>query len=158
MNQPEEVPLFKPFPKTHYGMSVPSRETLLKLVRFMAVGIPAFLIAIPLNVFFVENLHWQKAAAYGLVLVVQVTLNFFACVLFVFQRDLTRSLPSQFALFMSGILGARALDWALYSFLVTVIPFHYLVIQLFNVVVFSLAKFALARRALEVRTRNVAKS
>ena len=123
--------------------------TLLKLFKFLAVGIPAFLIALPLNYFLVEKLLWPKPAAYALVLVVQVTINFFACIFFVFKRDASRSLASQFAIFMSGILAARCLDWALYSLLVRITPFHYIAIQLFNVVVFSIAKFAFARRTIE---------
>jgi len=129
-------------------------QTLLKLLKFLAIGIPAFLVAIPLNYLLVEKLLWHKSAAYALVLVVQVTINFFACILFVFKRDASRSMASQFAIFMSGILAARMLDWALYSFLVRVTPIHYLLIQFFNVMVFSLAKFAFARRAIEGRNAS----
>jgi putative flippase GtrA len=124
-------------------------STLIKLLSFLAAGIPAFIIAIPLNYLLVENLLWPKPAAYSLVLVVQVTINFFACILFVFKRDPSRNLTSQFVIFMSGILAARALDWALYSFLVTVVPVHYLVIQFTNAIIFSLAKFTFARRTIE---------
>jgi putative flippase GtrA len=122
---------------------------LIKLLKFLAVGIPAFLIAVPLNLFLVEKLLWPKSAAYALVLVVQVTINFFACIFFVFKRDATRGIASQFAIFMGGILAARCLDWALYSLLVRITPLHYIAIQLFNVIVFSIAKFAFARRTIE---------
>jgi len=122
---------------------------LLKLLRFLAAGIPAFLIAIPLNFFLIERLHWPKPNAYALVLVVQVTINFFACILFVFKRDASKSLASQFAIFATGILATRVLDWGLYTFLVSVIPVHYVFIQLTNVVIFSLAKFTFARRTIE---------
>ncbi len=132
--------------------------TLIKLLRFLAVGIPAFIIAIPLNYFLVENLLWPKPAAYALVLVVQVTINFFACIFFVFKRDPSRNLTSQFVIFMAGILAARALDWALYSFLVTVVPVHYLVIQFTNVIIFSLAKFTFARRTIEGGRRKTVSS
>ena len=120
-----------------------------KLIKFLAVGLPAFLIAVPLNWFLVESLLWPKPLAYALVLVVQVTINFFACIYFVFERDKSRSLAAQFVVFMSGILAARVLDWGLYTLLVHTTPVHYLLIQLFNVVVFSLAKFAFARRTIE---------
>jgi exosortase/archaeosortase len=50
---------------------------------------------------------------------------------------------------MSGILAARILDWGLYSILVKTTPIHYLIIQFTNVILFSLAKFAFARRTLE---------
>ena len=126
--------------------------TLHKLLKFLAVGIPAFLIAIPLNWFLVENLLWPKPAAYAVVLVVQVTINFFACILFVFKRDPSKNLASQFLIFMSGILAARVLDWGLYSLLVNTTPIHYIAIQFLNVIVFSLAKFSFARRTIEGKT------
>jgi putative flippase GtrA len=120
-----------------------------KLIKFLAVGIPAFLIAIPLNVYLVDHLGWPKPAAYALVLAAQVTINFFACILFVFKRDTSKSMTSQFILFMSGILAARVLDWGLYSILVKTVPIHYIAIQFFNVVIFSVAKFSFARRTIE---------
>ena len=122
--------------------------SLLKLVRFLAVGIPAFLIAIPLNWWLVQKLDWPKPAAYALVLIVQVTINFFACIVFVFKRDLQKSIFSQFMLFMSGILAARVLDWALYSLLVLWIP-YFTAVQLFNVILFSITKFAYAQKVIE---------
>jgi len=125
--------------------------TLKKLLKFLAVGLPAFLIAIPLNLLLVESLHWPKPAAYALVLVVQVTINFFACILFVFKRDASRSMLSQFLVFMAGILAARVLDWGLYSILVKITPVHYIAFQLFNVIIFSLTKFSFARRTIEGR-------
>ncbi len=120
-----------------------------KLFRFVFFGIPAFLIAIPLNLFLVEVAEWPKSIAYALVLFVQVTINFFICIRYVFERDTTRNLLAQFTIFMSGILAARCLDWALYSLLVRVTPIHYIAIQFFNVIIFSLAKFAFARRTIE---------
>jgi putative flippase GtrA len=128
--------------------------TFTKLLRFLAIGIPAFLIAIPLNLFLVEQLAWPKPAAYALVLVVQVTINFFACIFFVFKRDRSKSLASQFTIFMTGILAARVLDWGLYSILVKTLPVHYLVIQFSNVIIFSLAKFTFARKAIEGRSQE----
>ena len=120
-----------------------------KLLRFLAAGIPAFLIAIPLNWLLVESFSWPKPAAYALVLFIQVIINFFACVLFVFERDTTRKLHHQFLIFLGGIMAARLLDWALYSLLVQTTTIHYTAIQLSNVVLFSLLKFAFARRTIE---------
>ena len=120
-----------------------------KLLRFILFGIPAFLIAIPLNYFLVDSLHWPKSASYALVLLVQVTINFFICIRFVFKRDLSKNVASQFLVFMTGILAARVIDWGLYSLLVKTTTIHYLFIQFFNVIVFSLAKFSFARRTIE---------
>jgi putative flippase GtrA len=119
-----------------------------KLFKFLAIGIPAFLIAIPLNYFLVEKLLWPKPAAYALVLLVQVTINFFACILFVFKRDESKSLRSQFVMFMSGILTARVLDWGIYT-LLTWLGMNITLAQFLNVVVFSITKFTFARKAIE---------
>lgn len=127
-----------------------------KLLKFLAIGIPAFLIAIPLNYFLVEKILWPKPVAYALVLVVQVTINFFACIFFVFKRDKSKRLRSQFAQFMWGILTARFFDWALYSLLTQWIP-YYTAVQLFNVLFFSLAKFSFARQAIEGNTTKIIK-
>ncbi len=120
-----------------------------KVLRFILFGIPAFLIAIPLNWFLVEKLLWHKTTAYAIVLMVQVTINFYVCIRFVFKRDISKSISSQFLLFMSGILAARVLDWGLYSILVKTTPIHYIAIQFFNVILFSIAKFTFARRTIE---------
>jgi putative flippase GtrA len=128
------------------------RPAFFKLLKFLAVGIPAFLISIPLNYVLVDRLTWPKPPAYALVLTVQVIINFFACIYFVFKRDVSKSLAFHFTRFMTAILTARALDWALYSLLVSVVPLHYIVIQIFNASLFSILKFALARRAIEGRS------
>lgn len=125
-----------------------------KLIKFLAVGIPAFLIALPLNWLLVDRLLWPKPTAYALVLLVQVTINFFACILFVFKRDPSKSLWMQFLIFMAGILAARVLDWALYSILVRHTPIHYLLIQLGNVFLFAILKFAFAKRTIEGRAAS----
>lgn len=112
-------------------------------------GLPAFLIAVPLNWWLVERAAWDKPLAYAVVLVVQVSINFFACTFFVFRRDRSQRMVRQFLLFMGGILLARGLDWILYRMLVETVPLHYLLLQVFNVVLFALVKFWMARRVLE---------
>lgn len=126
-----------------------SNSGFQRLLRFLLAGLPAFLIAIPLNWWLVEHVGWAKPLAYALVLVVQVTINFFACIAFVFRRDQGQRLSRQFLLFMGGILLARLLDWGLYRVLVESVPVHYLLVQVFNVALFSIAKFLMARRVLE---------
>ncbi len=123
-----------------------------KVLRFILFGIPAFLIAIPLNWFLVEKLLWHKTTAYAIVLMVQVTINFYICIRFVFKRDPSKNLAAQFLVFMAGILAARVLDWGLYSLLINTTPIHYIAIQFFNVIIFSLAKFTFARKAIEGNT------
>lgn len=127
----------------------PIPSLILKLGKFLLVGLPAFLLAIPLNWFLVEHLNWSKPLAYALVLLMQVTMNFFACVLFVFKRDRSQSLLKQFSLFMGGIMTARVLDWGIYTALVQLTAIHYLVLQFTNVFLFAILKFAFAKRTIE---------
>ena len=124
-----------------------------KLLRFLAAGIPAFLLAIPLNWILVDHLAVSKPMAYGCVLLVQVTINFFACVHFVFERDRSRGLFDQYLAFMGGILAARCLDWGIYTLVVQHTAAHYLVVQVLNALVFSVLKFTFARRAIEGQDR-----
>lgn len=122
-----------------------------KLFLFLIAGLPAFLFAIPLNYVFVEVLGLNKSLAYMIVLFVQVIINFFMCCAFVFKRDVSKSLISQFFRFVSGIFIARFFDWILYNFLVYYVEVYYLFVQLFNVLLFSLLKFKLAQQIVENR-------
>ncbi len=120
-----------------------------KVFAFLAAGLPGFVIALPLNFLFVSQLGWSKPLAYALVLAVQVTLNFFMCRWFVFVPHPEKPLSRQFVEFMAGILGFRALDWLLYSFLVQLRPDWYLGFQLLNVVLFVVLKYKFSKRVLE---------
>lgn len=112
--------------------------------KFMASGLPMFLVAIPLNVALVELARFPKAPAYALVLVVQVSLNFFICRYFVFDRQRPASLFAQFRAFFFGIMMFRVFDWGLYSLLTAVFHLPYVAVQLFNVALFSVLKFLFA--------------
>ncbi len=114
-----------------------------RLVRFLAAGLPSFLLAIPTNYLLVDRLAVAKPLAYAVVLVGQVTLNFFLCRAFVFEVR-GGSIAREFGQFVAGILGFRAADWFVYVVLVDYVGFFYLAVQLSNVVVFSVAKFAFA--------------
>ncbi len=120
-----------------------------KYIKFLAVGLPAFLLAVPLNYLLVEFAGFDKRLAYALVLCFQVSLNFVMCKLFVFENKVRRSLAAQFAGFFGGIIGFRVLDWLLYVFLVEVVGVYYLLVQIMNVLIFSVAKFLFARILFE---------
>ncbi len=124
------------------------RVLLKKLGLFLVAGLPAFAVAVPLNHFLVKQCHWSMPLAYALVLVVQVSINFFACCLFVFKRDTQRSMWKQFFIFLSGISAARLVDWAAYS-LMTWMGVPMLAAQLFNVMVLSVLKFSFAQKTIE---------
>jgi putative flippase GtrA len=122
-----------------------------KFIGFMAVGLPAFALALPLNWFLVEFCAFPKPLAYALVLIVQVTANFFMCRWLVFSAGNHKSPGRQFAEFFSGIMGFRIGDWALYTVLVFFWPGSYLAVQIFNVLVFSLLKYRFSRSVIEGR-------
>ena len=121
----------------------------MKLGSFLAAGLPSFALALPLNWLLVARLHWNKAAAYALVLIVQVTLNFFMCRWFVFRERKQTPVWTQLVQFLSGILLFRAADWALYTLLVSLFGFYFLAVQVANIVIFSVLKFKFARKVME---------
>lgn len=127
------------------------RDRGAALFRFLLAGLPSFAVAVPLNWLLVARAGLGKPPAYALVLVAQVTVNFFMCRWFVFRNRNDKPLLVQFAQFVSGILAFRVADWCVYSFAVQVLGAHYLLMQLVDVVVFSLLKFAFAERVMEGR-------
>lgn len=133
------------------------------VIKFLAVGFPAFLIAIPLNFFLVDHLAVPKSIAYAIVLIVQVHISFPLCRIFVFKPSKTKTLLRQYIEFMSAIALFRGLDWVVYSLCAKVLYFplvicgkdcYYLVYQLMNVIIFALAKYFLCKRAIEGKTNK----
>lgn len=120
-----------------------------KLTKFLAAGVPAVLLAIPLNYALVSIFHWDAALAYALVLVFQVTVNFFMCSWFVFESTGGKSRIMQFWLFFSGIIMFRVVDWVVYTVLVKYFGFNFIVIQVMNVVAFALLKFKFSKKVME---------
>jgi putative flippase GtrA len=123
------------------------RLMIVQLTKFLLVGLPAFILAVPLNYLLVEEILIGKGISYALVLILQVSINFFMCRWLIFTSS-PRPWYSDFGGFVIGILGIRCLDWGVYWLLVQVFGFYYILIQLINVLVFSLAKFLFAKRIL----------
>lgn len=121
---------------------------MVKLIKFLAAGLPSFLMAVPLNWLLVTQWECPKGPAYALVLLFQVTLNFFMCRWFVFEKTSKESLWVEYGAFVAGIAFFRLGDWGVYYLLVTVFGFHYLVIQLMNVGLFAVLKFRYSERVL----------
>ena len=124
-------------------------------IKFMAAGLPSFILAIPLNYALVEWAALPKSPAYALVLAFQVTVNFFMLRRFVFKERTGRALLGDFAAFFSGIMLFRFADFLLYAALVhyagawlcaALGPRYYIAIQLANVLVFSVLKFLFSER------------
>jgi len=126
-----------------------TKSSFRKFLGFLAVGLPAFALAIPLNWFLVEFCAFSKPLAYALCSALQVTANFFMCRCYVFSVGKHKSTGRQFAEFFSGIIGFRAADWALYTAIVYFLPKFYLGIQIFNVLLFSALKYRFSRAVIE---------
>jgi putative flippase GtrA len=118
------------------------------LLLFLAVGLPAFALAIPVNYALVVNAEMAPAPAYALVLALQVTVNFFLVRYFVFKRRVWNGIGREFVQFMVSILGVRLLDWAVYVVAVDGLGVYFLLVQLVNVVFFSVLKFLLSERIM----------
>ncbi len=120
------------------------------MVLFFLWGVPAFLVAIPLNYALVIWAGMAKPSAYAIVLVMQVIINFFACRLFVFEVDPGLSWWKSFVIFFNGIILFRAADWVVYSVLTTPwfqLPF--IGVQILNLALFGLLKFEFSRLVFE---------
>ena len=120
----------------------------LKLFKFLAAGLPSFCVAVPLNWLLVAKAGWYEQLAYALVLLVQVTVNFFMCRWFVFIERNNKHAFLQFGQFLSGILLFRLADWALYSVLVHVCGFYFLAVQVANVLIFAVLKFRFSEKVM----------
>ncbi len=124
------------FARTGFGWA-----RTITLVKFMAAGLPSFGLAVPANYLLVSHAHLDKPLAYAIVMVIQVTINFFMCRHFVFGGKSTGQFSRQFGAFFSGIMAFRVADWLLYVLLVNRAGIYYLAAQVLNVAVFGIAKF-----------------
>lgn len=126
-----------------------SGKLMIQLIGFGLAGLPSFLIAIPLNWWLVEYLHLLKPLAYLITLFFQVTVNFFMLRIFVFKDRTEEHVMRNYFRFLYGIAFFRFLDWGLYSLLVRYTGIYFLVVQIGNVVIFSLAKFFYSKKIME---------
>ena len=122
----------------------------VRLLKFLAAGLPSFLLAVPANYWLVGRLGLAKPFAYAIVVAGQVTLNFFLNRAFVFEKR-GMSILGEFVAFVAGIFGLRAADWLVYVLLVEICGLYYLAVQIANVLLFSLLKFAFAERVFRAR-------
>ena len=125
-----------------------------KLVRFWLAGLPAFAVAVPLNYFLVSYAGWPKPVAYLAVLFCQVTVNFFLCRRFVFESAPGEPVWAQYGEFLGGIGMFRLLDWAAYTAAVEGLRFHYLAVQVTNVVLFSLLKYKFSEQLFRCKRKR----
>ncbi|MCE9616332.1 MAG: GtrA family protein [Lentisphaerae bacterium] len=126
-----------------------SSARLTTVVKFFAAGLPAFVLAVPLNYVLVELLHLPRPVAYAIVIILQVCANFVLCRYWVFTRRQAGSPLREFGVFVAGILGFRVADWCVYVALVNGLGWYYLAVQLLNVVLFGALKFLFSERVLK---------
>lgn len=125
------------------------RNLLVQLIKFGMAGLPSFLVAIPLNWLLVEQAGLSKPLAYMITLFFQVTVNFILLRIFVFKGSSEETVIKTYFKFLWGIAFFRLLDWGLYTVLVEHTKIYYLLVQIGNVVIFSLAKFFYSKKIME---------
>ena len=130
----------------------------LSLFKFMASGLPSFLLAVPLNYALVEWAGWNKSLVYALLMTLQVSVNFFICRRWVFGRRDNRALAREFRDFFAGIMLFRCGDWLVYTLLTHLFPRYYLLAQCGNVVLFGLLKFLFSERLFQRSAARAAPS
>lgn len=118
-------------------------ERALRLLKFLAAGLPLFLFAVPANYWLAGWVGLAKPVAYAIVLAGQVTIGFFLNRVLVFEKR-GKSFLLEFVRFVIGILGFSVADWLVYVLLVEVYGLYYLAVQLSNVLVFLGPKFVFA--------------
>jgi len=135
--------------KVQFLLTHPVFKSGIRLGGFLAAGLPSFILAVPLNWVLVKKLCWFEPAAYAVVLVFQVAVNFFMCRRFVFTNRKATPVLMQFIQFLSGILVFRLADWAVYTVLVSVCGFYFLAVQIANIFIFAVLKFKFSKKVME---------
>lgn len=143
-----------------YIANNPDRLSLFRMMRkyfgFLLAGIPGFIIAFFLNILAVQNLGIQPSIAYAIVLIIQIIINFIFCKIFIFEKSTNISLLVQFMQFLSTIIIFRILDWGLYTYLVQVWKWNFIIVQIMNIILFSFLKFLFSLNIFEKKNNKTA--
>ena len=134
------------FPEKIKAFTPAALQRGVVLFKFLASGLPSFLLAFPANLWLVKQAHWNMSLAYAVIMAAQVTINFFICRRWVFGRRDQQALWQEFSAFFTGIMAFRCGDWALYTAMTWIWPAHYLLVQCSNVAVFGVLKFLFSER------------
>ena len=128
-----------------------SCSPIKKYFGFLFAGIPGFIVAFILNILFVKYFFLNKSLSYAIVLLIQISINFFFLRVLIFNNPNQIPVFVQFIQFISTIIIFRIFDWGLYTFLVEVFHWHYLSVQVFNVLFFSFAKYFFSLKIFEYK-------
>jgi putative flippase GtrA len=119
-----------------------------RIFYFFLAGLPSFLISIALNWIFVFILNFSVSLSYGLVLVMQISINFFLCDKFVFDDFKKTNKLKKFINFMIIIIFFRLLDFICYLIMVNFFSFYFLFVQIINTIFFGLFKYLFVKRVM----------
>ena len=108
-------------------------------IKFLIAGLPSALLAIPMNICLVEIGEINKTFSYGIVILLQIIVNFIFIKNYVFNYKNNRY--TSFMKFFFGIIIFRFMDLIIYSQLINLFPKFYIFIQLTNIAIFSVIKF-----------------
>ena len=120
-----------------------------KLFFFLIAGLPSFILAIFLNLYLVEVVEIDSIISYGIILIIQVIINFFINLKFVFNDNNSKSQLAKFVYFLILILIIRSMDWFFFVLLVKYFEIWYLFAQIISVLTFGLVKFYISKKIFE---------
>jgi putative flippase GtrA len=122
---------------------------LSKFAAFLATGVPAFLLAVPLNYILVNYIGLSHELSYVIVLLISQIINFVLVKIFVFRGWKKNSPQKQVLYFVVTTSLIRLLDWLVYVVMVEYASVYFIVAQLTNVVAFSVLRFCVNRIILK---------
>ena len=116
---------------------------------FFLVGLPSYILAVALNYYLVEFIDISVLISYLLVLILQVIINFFLNLKYVFKSNYYKSTLLKFKHFSLSIITVRFLDWSLFALIISLFDIWYLFVQTLNILVFGLIKYVLSKKIFE---------
>lgn len=123
----------------------PLVQQVSHFLKFGLSGLPAFLVAIALNKYLVDVVHWPKPLAYLPVVWMQMNVGFLMCHYFVFRTNAQRSLLTAYWQYIVSMWTIRGVDWVLYTFLVEMVRIPYMFAQISISAVLLIVKFISAK-------------
>ncbi len=120
-----------------------------KFMKFLSSGLPSFLLAVPLNILLVEIVKLDKTLSYSIVILIQITINFFILKKFAFDKNNSIPTLKQFLLFLGGIFFFRAIDVGVFTLMVKYFNIYYIIAQIINVLFFSIVKYLYSKKIIE---------
>jgi putative flippase GtrA len=121
------------------------KKDLVTFLKFGLAGLPAFVVAVPLNIVLIEWAHWPKPVAYLLVVFIQMTAGFLMNHYLVFRTTEERPLLPAYGKYVLSLGAIRLLDWCSYTALVELIHIRYVIAQIGCSVFFLLVKYISAK-------------